>query len=60
MGICCMSQGAKTGALYQPRRVGSGGEIGGRLKGRDICILKADSFMRFDRKQNSVEAVSFN
>ena len=29
MGICCMSQGTQTGALYQPRGV----EWGGRWEG---------------------------
>ena len=32
MGICCMSQGTQTGALYQPRGVGDGREMGGRFK----------------------------
>ena len=27
MGICCMSQGTQTGALYQPRGVGWGGRF---------------------------------
>ena len=26
MEICCRSQGTQTGALYQPRRVGGGGD----------------------------------
>ena len=35
-----MAQDAQTGALYQPRGVGSGREL---QKGRDICIPMADS-----------------
>ena len=31
MGVCCMSQGAQTGALFQPRGVGWR-EMGGRFK----------------------------
>ena len=43
MGICCVSQGAQTGALWQPRGVGWGG--GGRegQEGGDICTPMADS-----------------
>ena len=35
MGICCMSQGTQTGALYQPRKVGWGGrrEAASKRKG---------------------------
>ena len=39
MGICCISQGTQTGALYQPRGVG----LGGKFKGVGICIPMADS-----------------
>ena len=39
MGICCMSQGTQTGALYQPRGIG----WGRRWEGGDICIHMADS-----------------
>ena len=43
MGICCVTQGAQTGALWQPRGVRWG--RGGRevLEGGDICIPMADS-----------------
>ena len=27
MGICCMSQGTQTGALYQPKEVGWEGRL---------------------------------
>ena len=42
-GICCMSQGTQTGALYQLR--GWNGEGDGRevQKGGNICIPMADS-----------------
>ena len=44
MGICCMAQETQTGALYQPRGEGWGGEEDGRevQKGWDICIPMAD------------------
>ena len=42
-GICCMAQETQTGALYQPRGVGWGGDGREVQKGRDICIPKADS-----------------
>ena len=32
MGICCMSQGTQTGALYQP------GGVGGRFKREGIYV----------------------
>ena len=45
MGICYMIQETQTGAPYQPRRVGWGGEGDGRevQEGGDICIPMADS-----------------
>ena len=33
-GICCVAQETQTGALYQPRGVGSGGRWEGGSKGR--------------------------
>ena len=33
MGICCMSQGTQTGALYQSRGVGLGGRRDGGSRG---------------------------
>ena len=43
MGICCMTQGTQTGALWQPRGLGWGG--GGREvpEGGHTCIPMADS-----------------
>ena len=43
MGICCMSQETLTGALYQPRGVGWGGNGREFQKGGDIHIPMADS-----------------
>ena len=40
MGICCMSQETQTGALYQPRGVGWGGEEGGSFKREGIYVKK--------------------
>ena len=42
MGICSMTQGAQTGALYQPRRV-RWGEKREVQEGGDICTPMADS-----------------
>ena len=42
MGICCMSQGTQTEALYQPRAVGWGGRWEFQ-KGEDICIPMTES-----------------
>ena len=36
MGICCMSQGTQTGALYHPR--GVGWEMGGSFKGEGTYV----------------------
>ena len=33
MGICCMTQGTQTGALYQPRGVRWGGRLEGGSNG---------------------------
>ena len=47
MGICCVAQETQTGALYHPRAVGWGREMGGNFNRKG---------MRFDRKQqNSVK-----
>ena len=43
MGICCLAQETQTGALYQPRGVGWGGDGREGQKGGDICIPMADS-----------------
>ena len=43
VGICCVTQGAQTGALWQPRGVGWGGR-GREVQERgDICTPMADS-----------------
>ena len=44
MGICCMDQETQTGALYQPRRMGSVRRWEGHSKVRAICIPMADLF----------------
>jgi len=38
VGICCITQGIQSGALWQPRGVG----LGGRWEGGNICIPMAD------------------
>ena len=43
MGICCMTQGTQTGALYQPKRVRRGGRWEGAQEGGDICIPMTES-----------------
>ena len=61
MGICCMSQGTQTVALYQPRGVRWGGRWEGVSKGRGYMYAYGWFMLRFDRKQqNSVKQLSFN
>ena len=57
-----MAQVTQTGALYQPRGVGWGGDGREVQKGGHICIPTADScWVGFDRKQqNSVKQLPFN
>ena len=43
MGICCMSQGTQTLALYQPRGVGWEGNMREVHEGGNICTPMADS-----------------
>ena len=43
MGICYMSQGTQTGALYQPRGVGCEGDGREVQEGGDIRIPMANS-----------------
>ena len=38
MGICCMTQGTQTVALWQSRRVGWGGEVGRRFGREGTCV----------------------
>ena len=42
MGICFVTQGTQTGALYQPRGVGQGGSGREVQKRGDTCIPMAD------------------
>ena len=46
MGICCMTQGASTGTLSQPRGLGWGGRREGDSQGRN--------------QHNTVKELSFN
>ena len=43
MGVCFVTQGTQTGALYQPRGLGWGGRWEGVQEGGDICTPLADS-----------------
>jgi len=43
MGICCMTQGTQTGALWQSRRVGWGGDGREVQQGGDTGVPVADS-----------------
>ena len=43
MGICCMSQGTQTGAVYQTRGWNGKGDWRTFQEGGDICIPMADS-----------------
>ena len=51
MGICCMTQGTQTRALWQPRKVGWGGKWEGESRGRghiyiptaDLCWYMAET-----------------
>ena len=56
VAIFSMTQGAQTGALWQPRGVG-GGEV---PEGRDTCILMADSHWCTAETNNTVEQLTFN
>ena len=61
MGICCMSQGTQTGALYQPRVVGWGGRWEGASRGRAYMYTYGWFMLMFDRKQqNFLKQLSFN
>ena len=53
MGICCMSQETKTGALYQSRGVGWGGRWEGGSKGRGYMYIYGWFVLRFNRKQQN-------
>ena len=43
MGICCMTQGAQTGALWQSRRLGWEGDGREVREGGDMGVPMADS-----------------
>ena len=61
MGICCMAQETQTGALYQPRGVGSGGRWEAGSNGSVYMNTYGCFMLRFDRKQqNSIKQLSFN
>ena len=61
MGVCCMTQGTQTGALYQPREVGWEGRWEGGSKGRGYMYTYSWFMLRFDiKQQNSVKQLSFN
>ena len=61
MGICWVTQGTQTGALYQPREVGWRGRQEGGLRGRGHMYTYGWFMLRSDRKQqNSVKQLSFN
>ena len=61
MGICCMSQGIQTAALYQPSGVGLGERWERVSRGRGYMYTYGWFMSRLDRKQqNSVKQLSFN
>ena len=57
MGICCMSQGTQTGALYQPRGLGRGGRWEGCSGGRGRVYTYGGFMLRYDRKQQNCKAI---
>ena len=61
MGICCMTQGIQTGALWQSRSVGWGGRQERGSGGRGHGSTSAGFLLMYNRKpQNSVKQLSFN
>ena len=57
MGICCMTQGTQTGALWQSRRMRWGGRWKGGSGGREHGWF----LLMYDRKpQYFVKQLSFN
>ena len=62
MGICSMTQGTQTEAVWQPREVGWEGRWEGSWRGMGhIYILMAKFISMFGRNQhNSVKQLSFN
>ena len=60
MGICTMSQGTQTWALYQPRGEGWRGRWEGGSDGRGHMYTYGWFIFRFDRKpQNSAKQLFF-
>ena len=53
MGICCMSQGTQTGALYQPREVGWEGDGREVQEGGGICTSVPDSHCSLIESNNN-------
>ena len=61
MGICCVTRGTQTDALWQSRRVGWGGRWEGDSGERGHGCTYGWVLLMFDRKlQNSVKQLSFN
>ena len=60
MGICYMSQGTQTGALYQPREVGWLGDGRKAQEGGGICTSVPDSRCSLIENNNSVKQLSFS
>ena len=61
MGICYMSQGTQTGALYQPREMGWWGDGREVQEGGGICTSVPDSCCSLIEKNNNfVKQLSFN
>ena len=64
MGICCMTQGTQTGALWQPEGWDGDGDgrvvLEGGLGGRGHECTYGWFLLMYDRKpQNSVKQLSF-
>ena len=61
MGICWLTQGTQTGALWQYRRVGWGGRWKGGSGGKGHACTYDWFLLIYDRKpQNSVKQISLN
>ena len=56
MGICCVTQGTQTEALYQPRGVGWEGDGREVQEGGDICTPYGWFMLLSDRKQQTSES----
>ena len=60
MGICFMTHGTQTGALWQSKRVAWEGEVMEFHEGGDLNVLMADSCWCMTKPENSVKQLSFN